>query len=269
MKKINLMYFSPTGTSKKIGLEIGARLLKADNFEKGLEIDFTLPEARESGQSFREDDILIIALPVYAGRLPNVLLDYLATIKGQGSIGIPIVLYGNRDYDDALIELNDILIENGFKVIAGGSFIGEHSFSYSLAKGRPDREDLSLAREFADAIARKIEENNFSPLKIKGNRPYRSYYVPKDEEDEPVDIRRVVPKTDKNCIDCKICAQVCPMGSIDYKDVSWVKGICIKCGACIKKCPKDSKYFDDPDYLRHKRELEEEFKIRKRVELFI
>ena len=269
MKKINLMYFSPTGTSKKIGEEIGARLAGRANFEKGLEIDFTLPAKRESGQNFGEDDILIIALPVYAGRLPNVLLDYLASIRGQGSIGIPIVLYGNRDYDDALIELNDILVENGFKVIAGASFIGEHSFSYSLAKGRPDQEDLRLAREFADAIARKIEKNSFPPFNIKGNRPYRSYYMPKNEEDQPVDIRKVLPKTDKNCIDCKICAEVCPMGSIDYRDVSWVKGICIKCGACIKKCPKESKYFDDPDYLRHKRELEEEFKTRKEVELFI
>ncbi|HZK33648.1 MAG TPA: 4Fe-4S binding protein, partial [Tissierellaceae bacterium] len=84
-----------------------------------------------------------------------------------------------------------------------------------------------------------------------------------------VDIRKVEPKTSEDCIDCKICAQVCPMGSIDYVDVSKLIGICIKCGACIKKCPTNSKYFDDVDYLRHKKELEDELKIRKEPELFL
>ncbi|MGO1652488.1 EFR1 family ferrodoxin [Senegalia sp. (in: firmicutes)] len=266
---LNKMYFSATGTSKKVIDEIGDRLLKNIDILKGDTIDFTSPSIREKAISFFEDDIVLVGIPVYAGRVPNVLLKYLNSIKGKSSKAIPVVLYGNRNYDDALLELNDILIDNGFDVIAAGSFIGEHSFSYTLAKDRPDTSDLSIARDFADAIYSKIKNNIDKELNIKGSRPYRKYYIPKDKEKKPVDIRKVTPKTDENCIDCKICSEVCPMGSIDYEDVRVLNNICIKCGACIKKCPRNSKYFDDQGYLRHKRELEEEFKKRREPELFI
>ena len=269
MKTLNMMYFSPTGTTEKVIKEIGESLLDNVDISKAEIIHFTYPSVREEDISFSKNDILLIGVPVYAGRVPNVLLKYLNSIKGQGTMAIPIALYGNRDYDDALIELNDILVSNGFNVIAAGAFIGEHSFSYTLAKDRPDMEDLSLARGFANDIYNNIKNNIDVELEIKGNRPYRKYYIPKDEEDNPVDIRKVTPKTDENCIDCKICAKVCPMGSIDYENVKHLNGICIKCGACIKRCPTNSKYFDDFDYLRHKKELEDELKERKSLEVFI
>ncbi len=268
MKRVNLMYFSPTATTKTVVEEIGRLLGTKDDIEIGKIIDFTLPKERENSQNFHPNDILLIGVPVYAGRVPNVLLKYLNTIKGHNTLAIPIVLYGNRHYDDALIELNDILHENGFNVIAGGAFIGEHSFSYILAKGRPDNKDLTIAKEFADKVYAKVESNNHSSAKVNGNRPYRPYYKPKNEDDESVDIRKVIPKTDDTCIDCKICSEVCPMGSIPYNDVKAIVGICIKCGACIKRCPTQSKYFDDTDYLRHKRELEEQFEERREPVLF-
>lgn len=248
---------------------MGNRLLENIDITKGHIIDFTLVSVREKEVLFSKDDILLIGLPVYAGRVPNVIVKYLNTIKSQGSIAIPVVLYGNRDYDDALLELNDILIHNGFNVIGGGAFIGEHSFSYTLAKDRPDAEDLAIATDFADSIYKKIISNTYGDLNIKGNRPYKKHYTPKDEDGNSVDIRRVIPKTSDDCIDCKICAEVCPMGSINYNDVRVLDGICIKCGACIKKCPTDAKYFDDEDYLRHKVELEEGLKTRKEPEVFI
>ena len=269
MKRVNLMYFSPTATTKTIVEAIGKRLVDTKGLERGNTIDFTLPKQRESGQNFESNDILLIGVPVYAGRVPNILLSYLNSIKGDNTIAIPTVLYGNRDYDDALLELNDILIKNGFNVIAGGAFIGEHSFSYTLGKERPDNKDLTIVRKFADKLYTKIGNNNHSAAKINGNRPYRPYYKPKNDDDESVDIRRVIPKTDETCIDCKICSEVCPVGSIPYNNVKAIVGICIKCGACIKLCPTQSKYFDDIDYLRHKRELEEQFEERKEPELFV
>lgn len=263
------MYFSATGTTKSIIEGVSNEILKFESIEEGKTVDFTLPDSREYKQVFNREDILLIGVPVYAGRVPNVLLHYLEKIKGDMTIAVPIVLYGNRDYDDALIELNDVLEENNFKVIAAASFIGEHSFSTTLAKDRPDNLDLTIAREFGDSIYQKISNESFNNIEIRGNRPYKSNNIPKDEEDKSVDIKKVEPKTDENCIDCKICAEVCPMGSIDFEDVRTLNGICIKCGACIKKCPTGSKYFDDTDYLRLKHELEDRCKERKEPELFI
>ena len=94
--------------------------------------------------------------------------------------------------------------------------------------------------------------------------------MPKDENGDPIkDFRLVKPKTNDDCIDCKLCAEVCPMGSIDFDDVFQIYGVCIKCGACINKCPAQAKYFDDSNYLRHKHELEIAFDRRSEPEIFI
>ncbi|SDH04588.1 EFR1 family ferrodoxin [Desulfosporosinus hippei] len=270
-KQINAMYFSPTDTTKKIVSGIAEKISENLDDGRGIKsIDFTLPEPRKQLISFTQEDIVVLGVPVYAGRVPNVLLKYLNTIKGNGALAVPVVVYGNRNYDDALIELKDILELNGFKPIAGAAFIGEHSFSRTLAKDRPDDRDLVIVKEFSRQIYKKITTlDNFQALVVKGNPDYKSYYMPKDKEGRPVDIRKVTPKTNSDCTNCKLCVQICPMGSIDQEDVSKLNGICIKCGACIKKCPFQAKYYDSEDYLRHKYELEVEFASRKEPALFI
>ncbi len=268
---VNAIYFSPTETTKKIvegmAQKLAYTLSENKNFNK---IDFTLKDARHKNLSLKEEDLAIIGVPVYAGRVPNVLLNYLNSIRGNGAMAVCVVVYGNRNFDDALIELRNILEGDGFHVIAAGAFIGEHSFSRVLAMGRPDDKDMVIAHEFAYQIYQKILNSHlYETITVKGNQPYGKYYMPKDKAGNPVDIRKVAPKTNKNCMGCKLCAEICPMGSIDINDPSKLKGICIKCGACIKKCPVSAKYYDDPDYLRHQYELEEEFIDRKEPELFI
>jgi ferredoxin len=181
-----------------------------------------------------------------------------------------VVLYGNRNYDDALIELKDLLEADAFRVVAGGAFIGEHSFSRTLGRNRPDEKDLAATVDFAGRIYKKMTAPGEIPaVAVKGNRPYRDYYKPKNKNGQPVDIRKVTPKTNSDCIDCKLCASICPMGSIDAGDVSHVAGICIKCCACIKNCPVGAKYFDDENYLWHKKELEIRFTERRKPEFFV
>ena len=270
-QKINTLYFSATGTTQKIVSEIANGIIEQiDSDSEVKDFNFTWPEFRMWNISYTEDDLVIVGVPVYAGRVPNVLTNFLNTIKGNGALAVPVVVYGNRNYDDALIELKDILEEDGFRVIAGGAFIGEHSFSEILAQNRPDEKDMDLVRNFAHEIHTKITtQKERLSIYVKGNRPYRKHYMPKDKADNPVDIRKVTPKTDDTCINCKLCVNVCPMGSIDYEDVTKLNGICIKCGACIKKCPVKAKYYDDPGYLRHKEELETNCIERREPELFL
>lgn len=269
--KLNTLYFSATDTTKKVVSGIAKGISEAMNLKESINnIDFTLPKIREESVSFSKDDIVIVGVPVYAGRVPNVLLKYLNCIKGNGALAVAVGVYGNRNYDDALIELSDILELDGFRVIAGAAFIGQHSFSKTLAKNRPDEKDMGIVRGFADKIYSKItDDEGVKGLFINGDKPYRNYYMPRDEKGEPIDIRKVKPKTKDSCIDCKLCTSVCPMGSVDLEDVTKVNGICIKCCACIKKCPVEAKYFDDMGYLRHKEELEINFIHRKEPELFL
>jgi ferredoxin len=265
------MYFSATDTTKKIVCKVADKIFRLSNGELVMnKMDFTLLEARKEAVVFGAEDLVIIGVPVYAGRVPNVLVRYLNTLQGKGALAVAVVLYGNRNYDDALLELKDILDADGFQVIAAGAFIGEHSFSRILAKGRPDEEDLVMVSDFSCQIFKKLRKSEgIRSVKVKGHHPYRNYYTPKDNQGNPVDIRKVKPKTNEVCIDCKLCVNVCPMGSIDMEDVGKINGICIKCGACIKKCPVQAKFFDDIDYLRHKRELEVDYAGRREPEWFV
>jgi ferredoxin len=272
-KKVSGVWFSPTGTTEKTVSSIIESIQK--NLKNDCElnkISLTHPRERKDSFVYKSDDIVVFGVPVYAGRVPNILLKYLDTLKGNKAIGIPVVLYGNRNYDDALVELADIMTEKGFKVVAAGAFIGEHSFSKILAEKRPDEDDMGKAKDFGLEISNKIKDIDIDidvELKIKGNKPYRPYYRPRGIDGEFYDFRKIKPKTNDRCIDCKICVSLCPVGSIDLDDVSKFNGICIKCGACIKGCPVGAKYYDDANYLKHQHELEKEFEDRKEVEFFL
>lgn len=273
IRKVSAVYFSATGTTRKLVEHIAKTIADKAGVEFGI-IDFTLPFARTSPLSFKENELVIFGTPVIAGRVPNVLLKYLDKIEGNGALGVPVVLYGNRDYDDALIELRDILERGGLHTVAAAAFIGEHSFSSSLAQGRPDEADIEKAQDFAGAVAEKIkglsDMPGLSPIFVKGiPEPYRGYYQPRDRNGNPVDIRKVKPSTNDRCTGCLLCAKVCPMGSISDDNVREYTGICIKCGACIKKCPVQAKYYEDEGFLYHKHELEEGLTRRAEPEMFI
>ena len=272
-KKVWAVYFSATDTTKKTVLTIAdeaARLLGAERED----YDFTLPGMRENGFAAGKDDLVIFGTPVYAGRVPNVLLKYLATIQGNGALAVPVVLFGNRNFDDSLIELRDILENTSFHTVAAAAFVGEHSFSKTLAAGRPDADDMKEALAFAGKVAEKVkglpEGEAPAPVEVEGvPHPYRGYYQPRDRKGVSIDIRKVKSLVSDACDDCKICADVCPMGSISHENVREYTGICIKCGACIKKCPKQARYYEDEGYLYHQHELEEGYTRRAAISLFL
>lgn len=256
---VTAMYFSGTDTTKTVVTTL-AKTLAAALGTTYHERSFTLPAERAEPAVFEAADIVVWGTPVIAGRVPNVLLPYLKTPVGNGAIAIPVVCYGNRNFDDALIELRDLLINAGFRIAAAGAFIGEHSFSEILGAHRPDEQDLQIVRQFAAEIAAKLSTDweTEDVLFVEGTPfPYRPYYTPRDSKGNGIDIRKVKPKTSDACIDCKLCAKICPMGSIRLDNVREFDGICIKCCACVKKCPTHAKYYEDEGYLYHQQELEE------------
>lgn len=273
IKKVWGMYFTGTGTTEKVVTHIGKKIAEKLGVEYE-NYDFTLPKVRKVEKSFNEEDLVVFGTPVIAGRVPNLLLKYLDTLKGNGALAVPVVLYGNRNFDDALIELRNILKDKGMKPIAGGAFIGEHSFSTILGAGRPDAKDMEIASTFAENIFEKVTGKDFDSEKlveVKGETPIRFYYQPRDSKGNSIDIRKVKPKTNMElCNKCGLCASICPLGSINPEDPSDVFGICMKCCACVKRCPNGAKYYDDENYLYHQHELEAQYaSIRREPELFL
>ena len=263
LEKIWAVYFSGTGTTRRTVERIAGGIASRLNLPAE-SVDFSRPAVRQETLCFGEKDLVVFGTPVYAGRVPNVLLPFLRErIMGGGALAVPVVLFGNRNYDDALIELRNILTADGMHPIAAGAFVGEHSFSRVLGAGRPNAGDEALMDEFAARVAELAAGLDAAPVKsvaVRGQEPLRPYYTPRDRAGNPINILKVKPKTDlSRCGGCGLCADLCPMGSIDPADVSAVRGICIKCCACVKGCPTGAKFFDDAGYLYHQHELEAQY----------
>lgn len=258
ISNVHALFFSPTLTTRKVTESIARGCAERLNKVAG-SIDVTTPANRQETPSFTPSDLVVFGIPVYIGRVPNLIREFFASIKGNGAIGVPVAVYGNRAYDDALLELKDIMEENGFKCIAGAAFIGEHSFSTTLGGGRPNAEDLETAYKFGEEIAAAVPQYTGKRLQVPGNYPYK-FFDARNSQNKGIDIRKVHPLTDDSkCNRCGLCATLCPMGSINPADPADITGKCIKCCACIKRCPSGAKYFTDPTYLEHKEILEKNF----------
>ncbi|MBC2575108.1 EFR1 family ferrodoxin [Peptostreptococcus canis] len=273
MKRICVMYFSGTDNTKKVSIGFAESLKKHLGNSLCCEIsiyNFTPPENRKQMPEFDSNDILVLAVPTIAGRVPNLLLPYLSKIKAKNSLGVPIVTFGNRNFDDSLIELSRLMEEGGCNIIAGGAFIGEHSFSEILAKNRPDQEDFIVLDNFAKKVAQKILSGDYSRVEIDGEIPFRPYFTPRDRNGNSINFVKIKPVTDtEKCDSCGICAKICPLGSIDKFNFDKIIGKCMKCCACIKKCHTGAKYFDDEGYIYHMKELEDMYFKRKEPKVFI
>lgn len=266
------VYFSGTGTTEKVVTALAETVATKLGVPCNV-VSFNSPVVRQEELSFNEGDLVVLGTPVYAGRVPNLLLPYLkGNVRGNGALAVPVSLFGNRNVDDGLMELRNILEEDGFHTVGGGAFVAEHSFSKILGAGRPDVEDMALVRELGERVAEKVlalDATPIVPVRVVGCDPIRPYYTPRDRHGNPINILKVKPKTDLDrCIQCGLCASICPMGSIDLEDSSIIKGICIKCCGCEKKCPTGAKYYDDEGYLYHKQELEEVYARRAEAEIF-
>ena len=209
-----------------------------------------------------KDGITIIAVPVYAGRVAPIALQRLRRLRGNNAPAILITVYGNRDYEDALVELRDETIQLGFTPLAAGAFIGEHSYSrpnMPIAEGRPDITDLQTAEQFGKDCLTKLEKDEIlSDFYIKGNIPYR--FVGPSTPAAPV--------CTEECFACGECIEVCPTHAIALSDEGKIETEitkCIKCCACVKECPNGARVFDTP----YTPMLHQKCAARREPELFI
>lgn len=270
--KVWAVYFSPTGNTKKVITTMAKKA--AEVLSVPMEtFDFTLSENREGVTSFESEDLVFFSTPVYAGRIPNKMLPYVqSAFEGNGAFAVPVSVFGNRNFDNGLIELRNELELHGFHTIAAAGIPTEHVFSNKLATGRPDADDLAKIAEFGEMVAKKVADMTEIPAKIevRGDDPVTAYYTPLGTDGKPAVFLKAKPKTDpEKCTKCGICATVCPMGSIPKDAPDTCTGICIKCHACIKACPAGAKYFDDEAFLSHVEMLKQNYQRRAEAEWFI
>lgn len=254
ISKINIVYFSPTHTSAKVAKAIA----------KGFgNIDSEVFDATRKEVSLKAEkgSLTIVAIPVYGGHIAITARHRLEMLAGNGTPVIPVVVYGNRDYEEALKELAALLEEKEFVPVAGATFIGEHSYSTDekpIAKGRPDSNDLAYAENFGKAVSVKIdklsdaESGRVDVTKIR--KPKQPFFKLLGFVFNVLRLRRsgkpmpVTPVTDESlCKHCGACVVACPVAAIEKgREEATNASRCIRCCACVKVCPHKARMFDTP-----------------------
>lgn len=220
------LVFSPTGGTKKA----------ADTVAEGLGgeatvVDLSARNVDFAGVSLKEGDVAVIAVPSFAGRVPAVAASRLSLVDGGGAQAVLVCAYGNRAFEDTLVELDDVAKAAGFRPVAAIAAVAEHSIARQYATGRPDERDREELSGFAARISEKLGKGDGSEPEIPGNRPYK--------EAKGVGM---VPKATKDCDSCGVCAARCPVGAIDAANPRKVdEKACISCMRCIAECPRTAR----------------------------
>ena len=224
LSQATLVYFSPTGGVKQAALQMAKALAQQVDL-----VDLSLPE--QPSHPFGPEQPVLFALPVFGGRLPDLAAARLQTCRGQQTPAVAVVVYGNRAYEDALLELSDCLQRQGFAIVAGAALVAEHSIVHQLAAGRPDAQDARQLAEFAQQLEKRLQQPPTVTVSLPGNRPYKEW------QKAPV-----TPVASDACVECGLCAEQCPNQAIPLAHPKQTElARCIMCMRCVALCPQQAR----------------------------
>lgn len=245
------IYFSPTKGTERI-VDILTKDVKID-----CKIDLSQRDSKE--HQFTNDDICYIAVPSYGGRVPSIAIDRLRKMKADHTKAILVVAYGNRAYEDTLLELKNEVVSIGFHPIVAIAANAEHSIMRQFGHGRPDTQDEQDLTQFASSVHTLLSQHTCTMVEVPGNEPYREY--------NGIGMK---PKANKQCTLCGLCAKLCPVGAILIEHPNDIdENTCISCMRCISVCPNQARGLNPLILKAASIKMKKVFAQRKTNELFL
>ncbi len=251
--KVYQICFSPTGGVQKAAAQLcralGDPVEPVDLTDRGL--DF-------GSLRFDPDALAVLAVPSYGGRVPALAAERVRALRAGGTRAVLLCVYGNRAFEDTLVELEDLAREAGFRPIAGAAAIAEHSIARQFAAGRPDAQDLAGLQQAAQQILAKLDAGDDTPPALPGNRPYKKAGG------------GMAPQAGEGCVRCGLCAARCPAGAIPAEDPSRTDAArCIGCMRCVGVCPQHARALAPEMLSRVGEMLAKVCAVRREGELFL
>lgn len=262
--KTQAIFFSPTNSTLKI-ITIISDALK---FEKLQDVNLTFPSKREMENIGADADILIFGAPVYISKIPSMIIPVIKNMIGNNRWIVPVAVYGNVRVGKALSEMIYLFREQGFRILAAASFIGEHTFTsndFKLAENRPDFNDLKIARSFGNKIREKYESSP-SEIEMVGQKPDISKL---HNEYKARNLVKIIRAHEERCNRCMGCWSICPTEAIDMVTLEINEEECIGCCACVKCCNFDVREIIITMSPETKEKFMEFAKTRKEPEFFL
>ena len=233
-EKISKIYFSPSGTTKKVVDEVAKNFnMKSENYDL---LSF------DEEKSFK-DELVIIGMPVFNARIPKLAYERLSKMKAENTKAVVVLNYGNMDYGDSLLELCELLKENNFKIVGIATTVSQNSLFNQIAENRPDESDLKRIDEFSRKVIEKLESKKDNEIFVSGYKPYPEYKIPEFS----------ISCDENLCTECLDCAYTCPEEAISHDSPAMTsRKDCTLCSTCINVCPEGARSFSGENYEAEK-----------------
>ena len=255
MMKVNVIMFSPAGGTAKTAEKLASALGTLTGA-----VDIAEPDVFYGGIKADPEAIAIVAMPCYGGRVPKIAAERFRQVDGSGAKTVLLCVYGNRAYEDTLVEMEDLAKERNFDVIAGIAAIAQHSIVNEFGAGRPDSSDAAKLQEFAQKILAKLESGDTKKPVLPGKRPYK----------KAMGRPGLVPHATRGCLYCGVCAKKCPVQAIDIDKIFGAsRRKCISCMRCVANCSTDVRKLNPLELKIVEAKIKKEASSRKEPELFL
>ncbi len=244
--KIAVFFFSATGNTKQMAQVIGSRLN-----ELGSEIeliDITSLNDRQRAIEIKAYDGAVLGSPIHSMRAPRLVRDWIATLQGDGMKCATFFTYGGFQVHPTHYDSSRRLEAQGFQVVASAEFLGKHTFNlggWQSMLGRPNDDDASLARKYADALHARFSGHEEAVVQDLDKGPYSEEQLDQFEGFRFQLVTQLPTRDGEECQQCLLCQEDCPSGAMDAEKGQADPEKCIVCLRCVQNCPDQALTIND------------------------